>query len=118
MSSDGSRWELLTFLLGALGLLLLIFFARRLKRQQKAFLLLIYGFYLLMCFKDGFIRHDDAHIAYAQTGLALGCLSLTLLQTPQMRRFNVTLCLTVFLIALAPFGFMWRRHFDDSRQAG
>ena len=118
LSAEGPRWELLTFLVGAMGLLLLIFFARRLKRQQKAFLLLIYGFYLFMCFKDGFVRHDDAHIAYAQAALALGCLSLTLLQTPRRRRFNVTLCLTVFLIALVPFGFMWLRHFDDSRQAG
>ncbi len=118
MSADGSRWEVLTFLLGALGLVLLIVFARRLKRQQKAFLLLVYGFYLLICFKDGFVRHDDTHIPYAQAGLALGCLSLTLLQTPQRRRFNVTLCLTVFLIALVPFGFMWRRHYDDSLQAG
>ena len=118
LSAEGPRWELLTFLLGAMGLLLLIIFARRLKRQQKTFLLLIYGFYLFMCFKDGFVRHDDAHIAYAQAALALGCLSLTLLQTPQVRRFNVTLCLVAFLIALAPLGFMWRRHFDDSQRVG
>ncbi len=112
MSVPGPPRELLLFLLGALGILLLILFARQSQRQQKHFLLLVYAFYIFVTFKEGFDRHDDGHIAVAQGSLAVAALSLTLLQTPQRRRFGTASCLAVFVIALLPMGFMWHSHFE------
>jgi hypothetical protein len=118
MSQPGPLRDQLLFLLGALGILLLIVFARHFQRQQKYFLLLAYAFYIFVIFKEGFDRHDDSHVAIAQGGLAVGVLSLTLLQTPQRRHFNTALCLAVFVIALLPMGFMWHNHFESDSEVG
>lgn len=113
MSQSGPLRDQLLFLLGALGILLLIVFARQFQRQQKYFLFLVYASYIFVTFKEGFDRHDDYHSAIAQGGLAVGVLSLTLLQTPKCRHFSAVLCLAVFVIALLPMGFMWHSHFES-----
>jgi hypothetical protein len=116
MSEPVRRREVLLFLIGALAILLAIVFARRLKQKQRFFLLLAYAFYLLISFKAGFVRHG-LQVFTSWDALAVGSLSLTLLQTPQRKRFNSVSCLIAFVVALLPMGFLLRENFFGDLQA-
>jgi hypothetical protein len=111
MSLSGPRWELLLFPIGVLAILLAIAFARGLKTTQRNFLLLAYASYLLICFKAGFGRQDDLHLLHASGALAMGSLSLTLLHTPQQKRFSHAFCLIALVVAMLPFGLFWHDSF-------
>ena len=103
----GPRWQVALFLAGALAILLAIVLARSLRRSLKLLLLLTYASYLLVSFKEGFVRQDDdVYIAFV--ALAPASLFLMLLQTPQRKRFSPVLCSIALLVTMTVIGFFWR----------
>ena len=117
MSLPGQRRQTVLFLAGALAVLLAIVLARSLRRSLKLYLLLAYAFYLLVSFKEGFVRQDD-HVYVALVALALASLFLMLLQTPQRKRFSPVLCSIALVATMTVIGFLWRSDFADAVQEG
>src|ERR1700722_2703922 len=115
MSLPGQRRETALFLAGALAILLAIVRARSLRRSLKLFLLLAYALYLLVSFKEGFVRQDE-HVYVALVALAPASLFLMLLQTPRRKRFSPVLCSIALVAMMTGIGFLWRSVFVDAVQ--
>ncbi len=115
MSALGQRRETALFLAGALAILLAIVRARSLRRSLKLFLLLAYALYLLVSFKEGFVRQDE-HVYVALVALALASLFLMLLQTPRRKRFSPVFCSIALVAMITAIGFFWRINFDAAVQ--
>jgi hypothetical protein len=113
MSKPGETWQAPLYIAGALAILVAIILARRLKRSLKLFLLLANAFYLLVAFKEGFVRQDD-HVYIAFVALAPASLFLMLLQTAQRKRFSMALCSIALLVTTIAIGVLWRDRFTDA----
>lgn len=72
MSMDGDSSEVLIFLMSALLIVGGILFAPNINKIPKTYLGTVFGLFLFLAFKTGFVRHNHALIA----GSALGVASL------------------------------------------
>jgi hypothetical protein len=75
MSLDGNPTQIRIYLAGAIVLLIAILVSRTLERRTKLYLMGVYGVFLFIAFKAGFIRHDT-HAFIASTSLLLGAFML------------------------------------------
>jgi hypothetical protein len=92
MSAKGKPAQITIYLLPWIVSTATILLARSLAWRNRLYLLAVFGLFLFLAFKEGFVRHD-AHVAIAGSALFLAGVSLCMVLTGRMRWVSLALCM-------------------------
>lgn len=95
MSLIGDQWEILGFI-GASFLIVIYLIFNDGFKVEKLYLAVIFGLYLFVTFKAGFVRHDG-HALISGEALAIASLLAVAISPSNVGYFLVFLTLTVFI---------------------
>ena len=97
MSTTGDPVEVICYVVGSVVLLVAILFDRSLPFASRYFLMALYGLYLLIAFKGGFVRHDG-HVLMAGVCLVLGVVYLLLVSRTRVAMVALVVALATWVV--------------------